>query len=405
MSARGELLDRDVSATAVSVKEASPSDKGVAESSRRFWKWIAASLCLIAGVMCVFAVKLQSRDDRPVQSGELKPFDQPFIQTIVMFFGEGLCILVWLSDELFIKGKRKRAFGLFEFPTTEDLQKRLTPWWWWCLPSILDLTGTTISNVAFAITYGSTVQMLRNSLLVMTSITSLILVRRPLRVHEWLGVIFMTAGMVSAGIMSVINPDKHGIYEGHSWLGVVLTIGSTIFSAVQMTIEEFYFQKTYSPPMRAVGIEGLSGVVLSVAFIVVSHFAGFYNFAEGWYQMNHSSLLIGTNIWFLFSVLVFNGAGLMTTFLGSAVLRTVIDACRAPIVFLIELAGKLQAFTWGGLASLILSTLGFLTFSYIIPFVSKQRTPRAHTFCRKGVNCCCTIPLPPSDDELEEENL
>lgn len=372
------------------------------KKSDSVWKWTAMGVGLIAGTAMLMAIKTMTRHLVAVGSGELKQYDQPFCQTFVMFLGEGMCLLVVFYEDHVTK-KTGRAHGVFEFATAEDLAKPRTPWWYWVLPACLDGIGTTLTNAALTMTYGSTVQILRTTMLVLTSLFALCLMRKPLRIHEWLGIFVMTGGMISAGIMAVLHPEvAESIDPTKSKIGVVLTLIGTIFSAIQLAVEEKFFDKTYCPPLMGVGVEGCTGAFLSIFAIIICHYAKFYNFRDGIDQLKNSPRIIGCYVGVFFTVFIFNGAGLLTTFLGGGILRGVLYTCRSPVLYLVELAARMQTFTVGGIVSVILTSLGFLIYAYILPGINRRNTPSTHHILRKGVPCFCTYELEETDNEGDE---
>lgn len=364
--------------------------------------WAVAGVCFVSGTMCNVAVKLQNREVSPVCDGcAAEGFNQPFWQTFIMFCGEALCLFAFWFDRWW--GARKGfAGGVTEFATVHDLSRRQSPWFWWIFPAFLDLSGTAIINVAFTMTYASTVQMMRNFILVVNAIITIIMMRRPIRVHEWIGIVIMTAGMIASGVQAMMTPDESSsVNSDLAWLGIVLTLLGTVLNGVQLIVEEKFLEKAYMPPLKGVGVEGFCGGFLNIIAIIVSHYAGFWNFKHGWYQMNHNGAILAGNIWYLVVVFIFNGSGLGVTKLGSGLLRSVIYSCRAPVLFLVEMALGWQSFSAGAMVGLILSVIGFLFYAYALPGLGKQQKPATYKKLRKGVPCFCTKELPDTDDEEE----
>lgn len=365
------------------------------------WVLAFASITtVVSGIFSAMSTKLQNRQYN---------FFAPFWQELIMFSGECLCFLVWTFDEYYFKGIRGRAWGLFEYPRPDDLKKPPTPFWWWAFPSVLDLVATSLQLIAETITYASTVAIFRNLSLILSAFTTIILMRRPLRYHEWIGVIVMTVGLIFGAMSAVLHPDETSVVSANkAWLGIVCTIVGTIASSVQLVVEEKFLSNHYCPPLKAVGCEGIFGLLVSIPCIVVPHAIKFNKSKRGrlidmaypWWLMNHNSKVMAGNFLFLFAVVFFNGAGLITTQLGSGLLRAgLMYACRAPFIWFVELTFKWSKFEPFYFAGLIILVIGFFIYSYHIPFVNRRRTPNAHRTLRKGLPCFCTHELPDSDTE------
>lgn len=384
--------NRDASNAAIEVAGGHAEEGAIKPKKMGLLTWLVALTCLVSGVGSVMSIKWTGRNEVAMCDGcERGKHDHPFVVTFVMFAGESMCGYVWLFDELYMKKKRGRRHGVFERPSEADQRKRPTPLWWWTLPTLVDLIGSSAVNAAFAMTNASTVQILRNSMLCWCAIITMVMMKRPLRVHEWLGIVVMTAGMVASAVAAILKDD--GGQGDRAWLGIVLALAGTVFASFQLIVEEKFFEKTYTPPMKGVGIEGLVGLILTVFVTLICHYAKWYNFTKAIYQIKHSVTLRNAYGIYLLFAFVFNASGLLTTFLASGLLRGVIFSFRAPIVYILELCFKWTEFGVLELFSVILSVLGFFIFAYFLPFINRRTTPHTHALLRKGVPCFCTLPL------------
>jgi hypothetical protein len=265
----------------------------------------------------------------------------------------------------------------------------------------LDLIGTAIINVAFTIGYASTIQMLRNTMLICTSLFSIVLIRRPLRSHEVIGILIMTVGMVVGGIYAIRNPDEtSSVSDDKAWLGIVLTLIGTVFNAFQIILEEWYFKTHYMEPMLCMGLQGAFGLGFNAIAILIFHYSGVSNMAHGFYQMGQDTTILIGNIWYLIVVCFFNAGSICVTKLGSGLLRAVIYSLRAPIVWVVELIVGWQIFSVEQLMALILSAIGFFFYAFIMPGIRLDNWPKTYRFFRYQVPCFCTRHDPQT--ELED---
>lgn len=120
---------------------------------------------------------------------------------------ESLTLIAFGVDLVIVK-RRGGVQGHLEFPgSAESMAKTHIPKMYWMMPCLMDLMGSTLCNVAFTITFVSTVQVLRNSNVVMCAILQFVYLRRPLTIHEWLGVIVITLSMFMTGVYAILTTD------------------------------------------------------------------------------------------------------------------------------------------------------------------------------------------------------
>lgn len=195
-----------------------------------------ASASLIAGVFQALLLKLQNRQVLPtcneVHQIDCAPthYAQAFIQTSFMFMGESLCLLVYALT-------RKRKSKSVEEPA-DVFTRPECPWWWWITPAPLDLAECYLANVATTITYVSTVHMLHNLTLIFSAFISMLMFKRALRVHEWLGCMVITLALGFASIPAIHTPETATGHNSSHWLGIVCATLSTAIHSLQNIWEE-----------------------------------------------------------------------------------------------------------------------------------------------------------------------
>ncbi|EZG80253.1 putative transmembrane protein [Gregarina niphandrodes] len=296
-----------------------------------------------------------------------------------MFIAESLCLVAHGLDLLYRKRvlKLPRGYGKFEFidPPSSALLYRVTPWWWFALPSLCDILGTATINFAFTMTYASTVQLLRNSVMIFTALNTLVVMRRPLLVCEWTGIIIMTLGMVIAGAESLRNPEAESNHSGSAVLGIILTLLGTSLNACTLIFEEALLKKRYSPPLRAVGFAGITGIMWNLVALPIAHVCKIQNLEHGWHQLLSSATLKGSVMAFICSSFIFNSTGMFVTQLGSGLLKGLLYSCRAPIIWVVEILLRWQAYNRFGLIGLIATFGGFIVFTNVLKLGSFWTTP------------------------------
>merc|ERR1719161_96658 len=91
-------------------------------------------------------------------------FDQPFFQTLLMMFGEVLCL------GAFLLGIRKHAAAA--------KQAAQVPSWIFLVPCLCDWTATTLVNMAYLMIPASVIQMTRGAIVIFTCAMSMVFLGR-----------------------------------------------------------------------------------------------------------------------------------------------------------------------------------------------------------------------------------
>ncbi|KAH0488266.1 MAG: hypothetical protein KVP17_005114 [Porospora cf. gigantea B] len=355
-------------------------------------KWVlplAASLILITGTCNTLLSKWQNKQCVPSCSGfveipsigiqcgsdsngdlfypkdyECKPlyFEGPWWQTVIMYFGELLCLFVWLVDRK-LKNRKGLKIGSFDFPNSSaSFNKPESPFYWWIIPTAIDFCASAMINYAFVLAFASTVQMLRNFNVIITAFLSLAVVRQALRVYQWTGVLVISIGLAITGIYAVANPEEDNNATEMQWLGLVFALVGTALTSFQFVFEERLFRSYYISPLKAIGLQGIFGLIIGAVVLIVAQFTGLEDTKLSLYQTGQSSILLVSNILFTLSVAIFNGSGLTTSKLGSGLLRTIVITLRSVTIWLFELSVNWVDFDWLQLVSLIILIVG--TFIY-----------------------------------------
>lgn len=289
-------------------------------------------------------------------------------------------------------------------PTYETLPLYGTvdcPLWWWLTPAPLDFVECALGNMATTITYASTVQMLHNFMVVASALFCLLILKRPLRVHEWLGCFVVTSALVLTGIPAIERPETtSSAASSRHWLGILLAILSTCVHALQNVWEEHLFCKGRISTLLAVGIEGSAGCVITLAALPLVHLSGLENIGTGLRQLRRSrTLQMGSAIYAVASFLN-NAAGIAVTKWSSALLRCLFMAARPPLVWLAEMLLRWNAFDWCNFAAMFVLAFGLHIHVLGPPF---DRQPFFY-YLRKPVNIF-GLRLPSADEQTEVSSL
>lgn len=211
------------------------------------------------------------------------------------------------------------------------------------------IAGTSIMYIGLTLTYSSTFQMLRGSIIVFVAILSVLLLKRRLCLREWIGIFIILIGLLTVGYSDF--RDRKGVKKGaethtnsEMTVGVILIVLSQAIIAMQMVYEEKFVYKYNIPPLQAVGWEGVFGfLTLSVLIVPMN----FITLPDQEHTMEDIPLALnkfgsdwtigGLLLVSIISIAIFNYSGLSVTKELSATSRMVLDSMRTILVWGAEL--------------------------------------------------------------------
>eukprot|EP00798_Chlamydomonas_sp_ICE-L_P026425 gene26425-17525_t len=129
-----------------------------------------------------------------------KSFKHPAVHSSMMFFGEFMCLMLYFA----LGGQRASAA-----PPSRKRRKKQEGLHFrkvvaFALPAMCDAVATTLLNIGLYYTNSSTFQMLRGCLVLWAGLFTLIVVRRPLYIHHWMGMLFIATGAALVGAASIL---------------------------------------------------------------------------------------------------------------------------------------------------------------------------------------------------------
>eukprot|EP00879_Flechtneria_rotunda_P000652 GHRR01000766.1.p1 GENE.GHRR01000766.1~~GHRR01000766.1.p1 ORF type:complete len:730 (+),score=256.50 GHRR01000766.1:2549-4738(+) len=131
-------------------------------------------------------------------------FKHPAVQSACMFFGESLCLIPYF----YLRWRKQRAKRLdpsyIPMHPAAKRSRRISRILAFAVPTLCDATGTTLMNIGLFYTYASTYQMLRGTLVLFAGMFTILILRRQLYIHNWLGMVLIAAGAALVGASSVI---------------------------------------------------------------------------------------------------------------------------------------------------------------------------------------------------------
>ncbi|KAF9345792.1 hypothetical protein BGX26_002733 [Mortierella sp. AD094] len=305
-------------------------------------------------------------------------FEQPIWQTLNMFIGETLCLVVasvcaYLAEkygrakwaDLVLDDQEEEILavvesdGLIVPPSHAHIKKKKLEGFYvlllW-LPTLCDMTASTLMNVGLIYCAASVYQMLRGALVIFTGLLSVIFLGRRLLAFEWFALFTIVMGIATVGLASVVSkkdapivgdsePDSdEAIQAAKAVLGIFLVLFAQIFTATQFVVEEKFLSGFHIAPLRAVGYEGLFGTITVLIAMPILHFTigisnpgSYFDLNAGWDQIKTYPQIWVPAIIMLFSISSFNFFGISVTKTICATSRSTIDSCRTLFIWAISL--------------------------------------------------------------------
>ncbi|XP_053697610.1 solute carrier family 35 member F6 [Sabethes cyaneus] len=286
--------------------------------------------------------------------GQVRPFEHPFVQAWAMFLGEFLCLLTFKG---FYYHLRRKNDGSEDRHDLVRGNREFSPFILF-VPAMCDMIATSIMYVGLNLTYASSFQMLRGSVIIFVGVLSVAFLNRTLVNREWTGIIFIIFGLAIVGFSDFITDNGAGSsYSRNNVItGDLLIILAQIITAVQMVYEERYVAGLDIPALQAVGWEGFFGFsilgILLVPMYFITTVAPFNDNAHGvledlpdaLVQMKNNYQLILAILGTIISIAFFNFAGISVTKEISATTRMVLDSVRTLVIWIVSLMLAWQKF-------------------------------------------------------------
>jgi drug/metabolite transporter (DMT)-like permease len=166
-----------------------------------------------------------------------KHFEQPLIQTLNMFLGEVLClILYFIQTWRYERGYEPVANNDIEVTDESNQVDQGEPLegykhLWFLLPTLCDLTATTLMNIGLLFTSASVYQMLRGSVVLFTGTFSTFFLGIQHPLYRWIGLILVFFGVSIVGLSSLLAGST---VVTSTPLGIFLVVSAQSFTATQV---------------------------------------------------------------------------------------------------------------------------------------------------------------------------
>ena len=334
---------------------------------------------------------------------------QKFI-TFCMFNGELLCLLLyWIKEGRFANKKEEgKSEALITDSGNNETKKPKKPKiWYFLFPAIFDILGSTISSISLSFLPSSIYQMFRGAVIIFTCSSSIIFLKNKYYRHHFFGIFVVVIGLVIVGLKAVIKGDSNtGENPG---FGIFLCVLSQAFSSGLMVTEEKLLKGFETPPLKAVGLEGMWGVICYIFLLVIFYFIecnSWPDFLKEGVCINddaenlnnyrfENAIFAVKQIWesgklkaylslYVLSIAFFNFSGLTISKNVSSTARTIVDTLRTIVIWLFFLTfpnipeETKETFSWLQLLGFLILILGSLIYNEIlvIPFCGCEKNTK-----------------------------
>jgi drug/metabolite transporter (DMT)-like permease len=217
------------------------------------------------------------------------------------------------------------------------------------IPAILDLLATALCFVGILYNSASVFQMLRGSMIIFSALLSVLFLRKRLHAYHWAGVGLCCLAIVVVGYSNMMATSSSStpsdIPQSKVVFGMALIVLGQVIQASQVVLEEKLLRGYSIEPFQIVGMEGVWGslamllVFFPALYLIPGSDAGGAqeNLYDTIVMMQNNKNLQYLVLLYVFSVFTYNMSGMLVTYALSAVHRTMLEASRTAVIWLIDL--------------------------------------------------------------------
>ena len=328
---RGSLIDGKVTSEYGSQEQAKDG-----KFNKLFW---AVSMLFSGTLTTIFAKSLFETSAKGSDYCNLDDdvdkyctFNKPWFTVLVMKLAMTMCLLFYY------------VFGWGNNPNTPR------PSWSTIkavlLPASLDLLNTTLGNVGLLWVNSSIYQMTRGSVVIFSAFLSVKYLHRTLRSFHYWSIFFVLIAVILVGLAGIETSDS-GSGGSQVIIGLMFILMAQLVTALQFIVEEKLMNdaKTTLDPVALVGFEGLWGLLMFAVLAPILTYTPrssedlsivwHEDFGDTFVQLSNSSALCGLTFGYFCAILMYNVAANFVTQCLSAVVRSILEACRVMGVWIV----------------------------------------------------------------------
>lgn len=329
------------------------------------------------GTLNTCSASLQLARQAKGKDGQKAYFEHYYVQTLFMMLGESMCMLVYVINKYIVH----RADPASVDGDSLDMNP-LVLW----PAAFLDIVATSLGYMGLAFMHDpGFFQMLRVSPIIFCGLLSMPILKQRLKWFNWTGILIVCIGLVIKAIPNVFKslqthqmelggclldlnitnpgltttPPPEEVKELSKALaypiGIALVLVGEFFHGLQFVYEEKFITKYNLAPLKVVGIEGICGVLTLAVLLWPAYYISIPESLGGAslgpegrledaidafvqiFDGDNGGWLLAWTIGNMFSIAIFNFAGISVTKELSATTRAVLDQIRVILIWAIFL--------------------------------------------------------------------
>ncbi|KAJ5074434.1 solute carrier family 35 member f6 [Anaeramoeba ignava] len=302
-------------------------------------------------------------------------FEKPWFQSDLMFLGLFSLMIFYLTFQRF---QKKRGYDGYL-----NIEKPKPKIYWIILkisfPAICDIIVAVLLNLALLWIPASSWQMLRSSVVIFTSITSLIFLKKKFFFHNLIGILFVMVGLLFV-IISIFHSKRYSS-DYDERIAIYFIFIAEAISAIQSLYEYHVYHGIKINGIFLTGIQGgISFIICSFIMMpILSHDSGnieghgtYENTKDTFKMIHNNTKMIALILIFIFSVIFFNLFSFLMTINFSVRIRTLSEIIRMALVWIINIiiyygfsysyGEKWNSSSWFQLIGFIILSIGLLIY-------------------------------------------
>ena len=309
---------------------------------------------LIFGSLNTLTTKIQFELLSTGVDGTVKHFKKPWFGTFIMFLGMCIVLVIHFINVFMRQSRTAKEIEvhLLEGGATKPGPKKASFWEaskLIAVPAILDLVATALCFVGILYNSASVFQMLRGSMIIFSAILSGLFLNKKLHAYHWVGVALCCFAIVVVGFSNMMassgsEATASTVPKSQVIFGMALIVIGQVIQASQVVLEEKLLRGYSIEPFQIVGMEGVWGslAMLCVFFPVLYMMPGSdagssENLFDTYTMLSNNKSLQYLVLLYVFSVFTYNMSGMLVTYALSAVHRTMLEASRTAVIWMIDL--------------------------------------------------------------------
>ena len=293
--------------------------------NKRFLDFLPIFLILFGTIKLIF-----------IKYIDKKSFDNPFVQTYFMFFGESLCYVLYT----FFSKNRYDKISIIKHTLIL------------IIPTLLDTLSTILVYKAIALTDLSEFQLLKTFNLVLIKIFSYFLYSTKITFIQLSGLLIITGNCIYIIYCSfnsnedTVDKDPSDYFNDKKY-GLIMVIICQFLSCFQLVYEEYFLkclkENDYSH-LYIVGIEGVIGQIFLLTGLTVQSFMGnsLVDFSELFDILNENSFLYPIIFVLILLICVDHGASMYIIKELTSVSRIIIDIIKILLITSLSLLFRFE---------------------------------------------------------------